>query len=71
MARPTNLAEPWLSLAKKLGGAGKLYAALASIGVPERSAKRVCRGTGELAWGQWLAVVQLFEGNGVNFRHEP
>lgn len=72
MARPTNLPEPWRSLAEKLGGAGHLYTALLDrAGIPERTAKRVCRGTGLLTYAQWCDLEILFREHGLTLHIAP
>jgi hypothetical protein len=65
MGRPTNLPEPWLALACVLRGAGNLYREMARLGIPERSAKRVCRGTGYVTWDEARALIALFRDNGL------
>lgn len=61
MARPTTLIEPWRSLADRLGGAGALYAVLMeTLGCSEPTAKRICKGTGQLTYAEWCKLDTLF-----------
>jgi hypothetical protein len=64
MSRSTNLLEPWRALADKLGGAGQLYAALQPI--PLSTAKRICRGTGQLNFNEWMIILNLFKDHGIS-----
>lgn len=62
----TNLQEPWLALAEKLGGAGKLYAELGTrVKVSNRTAIRLCREDAPLHRWQWNAVRALFVEHGL------
>lgn len=66
MVRPTNLTEPWRSLALELGGAGAVYAAIcAETGMCERSAKNLCRG-GVANLQDWRAVEALLRRYGLS-----
>lgn len=66
MARPTTIPEPWFSLAAKLGGAGELYAVMqARLGISERTARRICQGTGTLNFDQCVGILELFEDQGI------
>lgn len=61
MARPTTLIEPWRSLADQLGSAGALYALLMDTwGCSEPTAKRICKGTGQLTYAEWCKLDALF-----------
>ena len=65
MSRPSNLTEPWRSLALELGGAGALYAAIAeATGMCERSAKNICRG-GVATLEHWLKLQALMADHGL------
>jgi len=66
MGRPTTIPDPWLSLAAQLGGAGQLYAVLqARLGISERTARRICQGTGTLNFDQWVGILELFKEHGI------
>lgn len=66
MSRPTNLPEPWRSLALQLGGAGAVYAAIvAATGMCERSAKNLCRG-GVASLRDWRIVEGILKAHGLS-----
>ena len=66
MSRPTTLQHPWLPLAINLGGPAELYALMqADLGISEATAKRICRGTGTLTYGQWRIVDAIFRVHGL------
>ncbi len=61
MSRPTTLIDPWRSLADKLGSAGALYDLLIeTLGCSEPTAKRICKGTGQLTYAEWRKLDELF-----------
>lgn len=64
MGRPMTLMEPWRSLAgpDHLGSAGALYAVLmVELGCSEPTAKRICKGTGQLTYAEWCKLDALFQ----------
>lgn len=67
MSRPSTLPEPWMSLAVKLGGAYILYETMLSrAGIPVSTAKRVCRGQGQLTYYEWSRIEGLFREYGLS-----
>ena len=60
MPRPTTLPEPWLSLAKKLGGVGALAVAL---GTTPRTINQWAHGTRTPRGTARVAILAIFVNN--------